>query len=40
MKNIKFTESIEIHCTPEVAFDITQDYNQRLSWDTLKKKLT
>ena len=38
MKNIKFTESIKINCTPEVAFDLTQDYNQRLSWDTFLKK--
>ncbi len=38
MKNIKFTEIIEINCTPEVVFDLTQDYNQRLSWDTFLKK--
>lgn len=38
MGRIKFTEKVEIHCTPEVAFDFTQDYNQRLSWDTFLKK--
>lgn len=38
MGHIKFTEKVEIHCTPEVAFDFTQDYNQRLSWDTFLKK--
>lgn len=38
MKNIKFTEKIEIKCRPEVAFDYTQDYTQRLIWDTFLKK--
>jgi ribosome-associated toxin RatA of RatAB toxin-antitoxin module len=38
MGSIKFTESVEINCTPEVAFDFTQDYDQRLSWDTFLKK--
>lgn len=38
MESIKFTESIEINCTPKVAFDLTQNYDQRLSWDTFLKK--
>lgn len=38
MESIKFTEKVEINCTPEVAFDFTQDYDQRLSWDTFLKK--
>jgi ribosome-associated toxin RatA of RatAB toxin-antitoxin module len=38
MENIKFTEKIEIKCSPELAFDYTQDYDQRLTWDTFLKK--
>lgn len=38
MKNIKFVESIEIACSSAFAFDYTQDYNQRLIWDTFLKK--
>jgi len=38
MKGIKFTETIEIKCQPEFAFDYTQDYNQRLTWDTFLQK--
>ena len=38
MESIKFTESIEINCTQKVAFDLTQDYDQRLTWDTFLKK--
>ncbi len=38
MESIKFTEKIEIKCSPEFAFDYTQDYNQRLNWDTFLKK--
>ena len=38
MKNIKFRETIEINCIPEYAFDYTQDYTQRLTWDTFLKK--
>ena len=38
MENTKFTEKIEINCSPESAFDYTQDYNQRLTWDTFLKK--
>jgi len=42
MRNIKFTERIEIDCSPEYAFDYTQDYKNRLSWDTflIKAMLT
>lgn len=36
--NIKFTEKTEIKCSPEFAFDYTQDYKQRLTWDTFLKK--
>jgi ribosome-associated toxin RatA of RatAB toxin-antitoxin module len=38
MESNKFTKSVEINCTLEVAFDFTQDYDQRLSWDTFLKK--
>ena len=38
MERIKFTASIIINCTPEMAFDLTQDYNKRLYWDTFLKK--
>ena len=38
MKRIKFTESITIRCSPEFAFDFTQDYTQRLKWDTFLKQ--
>lgn len=38
MGSSKFTEKIEIKCSPEVAFDYTQDYEQRLTWDTFLKK--
>jgi hypothetical protein len=38
MKSIKFIEKIEIKCSPEFAFDYTQDYKQRLAWDTFLKK--
>ena len=36
--NSKFTETIDIQCTPEVAFDYTQDYSSRLNWDTFLKR--
>jgi ribosome-associated toxin RatA of RatAB toxin-antitoxin module len=38
MESIKFTERKEIKCSPEFAFDYTQDYKQRLNWDTFLKK--
>ncbi len=38
MGNIKFTEAIKVNCNPEFAFDYTQDYNQRLTWDTFLKR--
>ncbi|MET3981520.1 ribosome-associated toxin RatA of RatAB toxin-antitoxin module [Mucilaginibacter sp. UYP25] len=38
MKNIKFTESIIINTSQQVAFDFTQDYGNRLRWDTFLKK--
>ena len=38
MESIKFAEKIEIKCAPEFAFDYTQDYNQRLHWDTFLKR--
>ena len=34
MSSIKFSESIEITAPPEIIFDYTQDYNNRLKWDT------
>ncbi len=38
MESIKFTEKKEIKCSPEYVFDYTQDYKQRLTWDTFFKK--
>lgn len=38
MKRIKFTEKIKINCSPEFAFDYTQDYDNRLVWDTFLRK--
>ena len=38
MESIKFAAKIEIKCSPEFAFDYTQDYNQRLHWDTFLKR--
>lgn len=34
----KFSVSIVINCSPDTAFDYTQDYNNRLRWDTFLKK--
>ena len=38
MEAIKFLEKITIDSTQEIIFDYTQDYNNRLSWDTFLKK--
>jgi ribosome-associated toxin RatA of RatAB toxin-antitoxin module len=38
MKAIKFSEQICIHSNPEKIFDYTQDYRNRLKWDTFLKK--
>ncbi|AEW02209.1 polyketide cyclase [Niastella koreensis] len=38
MGSIKFLEKTAIKCSPELAFDYTQDYSQRLVWDTFLKK--
>jgi ribosome-associated toxin RatA of RatAB toxin-antitoxin module len=38
MKSIKFTETIRIRRRPEVIFDYTQDYGNRLQWDTFLKR--
>src|SRR5689334_21189249 len=38
MKGIKFSESIIINCSQSEAFDYTQDYRNRLAWDTFLKK--
>lgn len=38
MKNIKFTEGIIVNSSQQVAFDFTQDYSNRLKWDTFLKK--
>jgi hypothetical protein len=32
--SIKFSESIDIQGNPEPIFDYTQDYSNRLKWDT------
>jgi ribosome-associated toxin RatA of RatAB toxin-antitoxin module len=34
----RFTEKIIINCTQEFAFDFTQDYSNRLQWDSFLKK--
>lgn len=38
MKGIKFSEKICIRADRESVFDFTQDYNNRLRWDTFLKK--
>jgi len=38
MGSIKIIERTEIKCSPEFVFDYTQDYKQRLIWDTFLKK--
>lgn len=38
MKHIKFTAGIIIQCSVATAFDYTQDYDRRLSWDSFLKK--
>ena len=37
MDRIKFSEEVLIRCTPAQAFDVSQDYEQRLEWDTFLK---
>jgi len=38
MEAIKFSEKINISNTQEIIFDYTQDYNNRLGWDTFLKR--
>ncbi len=38
MNAIKFSESININSGAEKIFDLTQDYDKRLVWDTFLKK--
>jgi ribosome-associated toxin RatA of RatAB toxin-antitoxin module len=38
MKGIKFTENIIINCSQAEAFAYTQDYANRLNWDTFLKR--
>jgi ribosome-associated toxin RatA of RatAB toxin-antitoxin module len=38
MKTIKFSEKINIGTSQEVAFDYTQNYDKRLTWDTFLKE--
>jgi len=38
MKSLKFTETIQVRERPEVIFDYTQDYGNRLKWDTFLKR--
>ena len=38
MEGVKFSEKIIINCGPFEAFDYTQDYNNRLKWDTFLKR--
>ena len=39
MARIRFSEKIIINCSREVVFDYTQDYANRLKWDTFLKKV-
>ncbi len=38
MSLTKFTEVINIDCNDEFVFDYTQDYSNRLKWDTFLKR--
>ena len=38
MQGAKFVEKISINCSPAEAFDYTQDYDQRLKWDSFLKR--
>ena len=38
MEAIKFSEKININDSQETIFDYTQDYDNRLNWDTFLKK--
>ena len=38
MEAIKFSEKININDSQEIIFDYTQDYDNRLNWDTFLKK--
>jgi ribosome-associated toxin RatA of RatAB toxin-antitoxin module len=38
MEGAKFLEKIIINCSPAIAFDYTQDYENRLKWDTFLKR--
>jgi ribosome-associated toxin RatA of RatAB toxin-antitoxin module len=38
MEGEKFSEKIIIDCSPVVAFDYTQDYKNRLKWDSFLKR--
>lgn len=38
MEAIKFSEKIVINSSAQVIFDYTQDYKNRLTWDTFLKK--
>lgn len=37
-KRIKFSEQITINASAEQIFDYTQDYSQRVKWDTFLKR--
>jgi ribosome-associated toxin RatA of RatAB toxin-antitoxin module len=38
MEGAKFSEKIIINCSSAIAFDYTQDYENRLKWDTFLKR--
>ena len=38
MKTVKFSEKININGTQEIVFDYTQNYDERLNWDTFLKE--
>ena len=38
MEGVKFSEKIIINCSPLDVFNYTQDYNNRLKWDSFLKR--
>ena len=38
MRSTRFIESIQIHCPRRRVFEYTQDYGQRLVWDTFLRE--
>jgi len=38
LRNIRFSEQIEVNAAQEVVFNFSQDYGRRLEWDTFLKE--